>query len=230
MEGKTGADQLLLLMENEAIEFLKTTLGMDKLIPLLDWGERITTGSVGDIKPVAKKSIAYSMILMAAIFKPNTIDIAKTDSNAINLCEYMFNTWTRAIAYTKTEKIPNPNSYEIILSRFVDCANRLEKEDIFTNVNFSQLIDKLEGLKINFSNDQLSQEKRCIEINNVFKVWQNEFDVTSELIHIKLPEVEEIDQNYFYIYHLMLQCKDAAELVTNKTWSAIEERMYRVPS
>lgn len=64
----------------------------------------------------------------------------------------------------------------------------------------------------------------------LFETWLNAFDLNLDMINLSIEELEEIDENYFYIYNLMLQCKDAAELVTNKTWEAIEKRMYRVPS
>ena len=46
-----GADELLRLMEKEAISFLATPVGKQKLIPILNWAENITTGSTGDLKP-----------------------------------------------------------------------------------------------------------------------------------------------------------------------------------
>lgn len=58
---RAGADELLLLMEQQAIAFLDTPVGKQKLIPILNWGENITKGSTGDLKPVAKRAIANAI-------------------------------------------------------------------------------------------------------------------------------------------------------------------------
>ena len=55
---RSGADELLLLMENQAIAYLDTPVGKQKLIPILDWVENITKDSTDDLKPIEKRAIA----------------------------------------------------------------------------------------------------------------------------------------------------------------------------
>ncbi|MDJ0681429.1 MAG: NACHT domain-containing protein, partial [Xenococcaceae cyanobacterium MO_167.B52] len=84
-----GADELLLLMEKQAIAYLDTPVGKQKLIPILNWSENITRDSTGDLKPVAKRAIAYA----------NAYAIAYANAYAID----------NAIAYA----IDNANAYAI---------------------------------------------------------------------------------------------------------------------
>ncbi len=100
----------------------------------------------------------------------------------------------------------------------------------FSGVNLEQLRKKLEDMKTKIPNKHKSREVHQEFVKKLLETWLNAFDLTFDMINLSKTELKEIDQNYFYIYYLMLKCKDAAELVTNETWEAIEERMYRVPS
>ncbi|MFM7715626.1 MAG: NACHT domain-containing protein, partial [Microcystis sp.] len=61
MRGK--ADKLLLAMEKEAHNYLKTPLGQ-KLVPILQWADEMTKDSVDSpIKPVERRAIANSLVI-----------------------------------------------------------------------------------------------------------------------------------------------------------------------
>ncbi len=105
-----GADELLLLMEKQAIDYLDTPVGKQKLIPILNWAENITRGSTGDLKPVAKRAIAYAIDQMVDYIE----ELAKLPEifKDVNL--------TLLIAQLKTfkTKIPDDNQPREIRQKF----------------------------------------------------------------------------------------------------------------
>ncbi|MEA5535830.1 NACHT C-terminal helical domain 2-containing protein [Crocosphaera sp. XPORK-15E] len=64
-------------------------------------------------------------------------------------------------------------------------------------------------------------------INKLSQTWNNAFHLTPELVNLRIEELEEIDNNYFYINLLMVNCQKAAVNVSPKTWEGIEDRMLR---
>ncbi|MDJ0581071.1 NACHT domain-containing protein [Crocosphaera sp.] len=219
-----GADQLLLLMENETRKFLQTPLGMEKLVPLLEWGERMTNGSAGEMKPLAKRAIAYAYANAYpydnAYAKAYIKSYTKTYINAYE--NAYANAYFCAYADTYTDTIAEA------INKFIKLANILKKDKIFNEINYSQLLSQLEVLKTQIPDDELSREVRINFLKNIDQIWNNAFHLTPELINLREEALEEIDDHYFYINWLMLQCKDAAVNVSPQTWEGIEDRMLRV--
>ena len=175
-----GADKLLFIMEQEARNYLQTPTGKKRLIPLLEWAEKITKDSTGDIKPVAKRAIALA----------NALD------------------------------------------RFIDCSQQLQQAstmaEVFTQTDFPQLTRQLEALKNQIPSPQQSTAIKLKFIDTVRGLWLDAFQLTPELINLSLEEAIEIDQKYFYLNWLIIQCKEAAVKVSPKTWQEIEDKMLRV--
>ncbi|MGK7879908.1 MAG: NACHT domain-containing NTPase [Crocosphaera sp.] len=227
-----GADQLLLFMENEARKFLQTPLGIEKLVPLLEWGERMTNGLEGDMKPVAKRAIAnanaYAYAIANAYAYANSYAYAYAIANSYAIA-YAY-AIANAIAYANSYAYANPYAYAYAytIDQFIELANMLEKYKIFNEINYSQLLSQLEALKTQIPDDEASREVRINFVKNLYKVWTEAFYLTPELVNLTRQELDEIERKYFYINCLMLQCKDAAVNVSTKTWEGIEDRMLRV--
>ncbi|WP_373528343.1 NACHT domain-containing NTPase [Nostoc sp.] len=75
-----GADDLLLLMEKKAQQYINTS----KLQALLNWAEQVTSGSPGDFKPMGKRAVA----------------IANAYTNTITANAYTYGIIANGIAYS----------------------------------------------------------------------------------------------------------------------------------
>ena len=72
--------------------------------------------------------------------------------------------------------------------------------------------------------------KECQKfVNKLLKTWNNAFNLTPELLNLCIEENEEIDNHYFYINRLILDCQKVAVNISPTVWQEIEDRMFRVP-
>ncbi|MGL5079413.1 MAG: NACHT C-terminal helical domain 2-containing protein, partial [Waterburya sp.] len=97
--------------------------------------------------------------------------------------------------------------------------------DIFHNSNYHTLITQLQELETKIP-DKNQPEKIQIEfaqllINN----WLGAFHLNPEILNLSEEEIKEIDQQYFYINRLIVQCQETAVRISPQTWSEIEDRM-----
>ncbi len=162
------------------------------------------------------------MLSLTLLLTANAIAyaIANAIANAIAYANpYAYN---YAIAYA------NPYAYAIEEAlKYIQDLDKLP--EVFKDVDFSRLITKLKTLKTEIPDNQQPREIRKEFGLKIIKTLQLAFHLTPEIIHLSRQEVKEIDNNYFYIYNLILKCKTAALSVNNQTWNEIEDRMLRVP-
>ncbi|MGL5939547.1 MAG: NACHT domain-containing protein [Waterburya sp.] len=209
-----GADDLLLLMEKQARNYLDTPTGKQKLIPLLYWADEVTKDSQGDLKPVAKKAVA------------NALANANANANALANANANANALANALANANA----NANALANALDKFIEYLRELQKlPEVFNNLDYDKLIAQLQELKT-----QVPDKEQSIKIHQEFarriiNTWLKAFYLSPELIDLSREELEEIDQQYFYINWLMVQCKEAAVRVSPQTWSEIEDRMLLPP-
>ncbi|MEM8721668.1 MAG: NACHT domain-containing protein [Cyanobacteria bacterium P01_G01_bin.39] len=230
-----GADKLLQLMEQEARNYLQTPTGKEKLLPILQWAETITQDSTGEIKPVAKRaiSIAYAYAYANAIAYANTYAYSYAYAYAYAYA----NTYAYAIAnvYTNTYAYAYVNAsaftFTEILNVFIYYSQQLQTAsvtaEVFTQINFFSLTQQLTALKDKIPDRQSSTATRLKFINTINQLWLDTFQLTPELVKLSLSEAKEIDQTYFYINWLIIQCQQAAVKVTPETWQEIEAKMLR---
>ena len=117
------------------------------------------------------------------------------------------------------------------MKKFIESAQELARlPEVYANLDFQLLINQLETLKDNLpsENQPVSVHKKFAQ--KILNTWLSAFKLTPELINIPQEVLKEIDKYYFYILWLMVECKQAAVRVSPSTWSAIEERMLRVPT
>lgn len=240
------ADELFLLMEKEAQAFLEMPGGQQYLVPLLQWAERETEGSGGELTPVAKRTIAYTYananayayanarIYSNLLARANTLAnssvnslaraYVRIDTNALAL------TFARAYALTKNNASAYIDNQIYTLANLIESARELKKlPPIYQNLNLNRLIFQLNALKSKVPNTCQSPEVYRTFGKQIVHTWLAAFHLTPEMVDIPLEELKKID-DYFYINWLIVQCKEAAVQVSPKTWAGIEERMLRVPS
>ncbi len=214
MRGK--ADKLLLAMEKEAHNYLKTPLGQ-KLVPILQWADEMTKDSVDSpIKPVGRRAIANYLVIanvfaygIAIAYVPEIIHVI-----AIN------------IATVITEILFTPD----LIDEFVLLVNLLAQDRIVSKVNFYQLIADLEAFKQNIPDDKATKKERREFADQFLKMWNTAFNLTPELINLSThQEIGEIEKRYFYINRLILDCQKVAVNISPTVWLEIEDRMLRVP-
>jgi hypothetical protein len=236
MRGK--ADKLLLAMEKEAQNYLKMPLGQ-KLVPILQWADEMTKDSPNSpIKPVGRRAIAIAYT--NAIAYANAITYAHANANAYIIAIAIANTHTIAyanananahtiaIAYANVYAIAN--AIAITIDDLVKSANLFAQDKIFPSVNISQFIADLQTLEKVIPNDDKANRKERQEfINQLFKAWNEAFALTPKLLNFSSEQLEEIDNHYFYINRLILDCQKVAVNISPTVWQEIEDRMLRVP-
>jgi hypothetical protein len=216
MRGK--ADKLLLAMEKEAHNYLKTPLGQ-KLVPILQWADEMTKDSVDSpIKPVGRRAIAS--IAIAVI-----IAIAIANVYGITHCIAIAYAYAPDITYLITEMSYTPK----LIYEFVRLVNLFAQDRIISKVNFSQLIADLEAFKQIIPDDKATTKERQEFFDQLFKMWNTAFNLTPELLNLSNYEIDDIDNHYFYINLLILSCQKVAVNISPTVWLEIEDRMLRVP-
>ena len=229
-----GADELLLLMEKEAQEYIITP----KLQALLHWAEQATAGSESDLKPVAKRAIALANAnaIAFANINANTIAIviAFANGNANAIANAIAN--ADPIVYGNAYAIGNGNAYgntnantiAQVIADAITIVCELKELKIFKDVSFTVLITRLEALKAKIPDEKQPKEAHRTFAKRWLQTWLVAFNLPPELINLSEEEAEAW-KNYFYANYLIIQCKEAAVRVSPKTWAEIEERMLLVP-
>ncbi|GBE74046.1 hypothetical protein myaer87_12730 [Microcystis aeruginosa NIES-87] len=217
MRGRGKADKLLLAMEKEAHNYLKTPLGQ-KLVPILQWADEMTKDSVDSpIKPVGRRAIAS--IAIAVI-----IAIAIANVYGITHCIAIAYAYAPDITYLITEMSYTPK----LIYEFVRLVNLFAQDRIISKVNFSQLIADLEAFKQIIPDDKATTKERQEFFDQLFKMWNTAFNLTPELLNLSNYEIDDIDNHYFYINSLILCCQKLAVNISPTVWQEIEERMLRI--
>ncbi|ALF56464.1 histidine kinase [Nostoc piscinale CENA21] len=229
---RPNADKLLLQMEKAAQKYINTP----KLKALLKWAEQETTGSLGGIKPVGKRAIAYAIAYAYAYAITNFY--ADTNAYAIAIANAYGKANTNAYAIANAKAIANAiaiananaNAKDIAnaiaIAQSIEATRALEKLQIFNNLHFTNLIKQLQDLKAAIpDNNQLLTVKRKFA-KTIRQTLLKAFNLNLKMVSLSTKELEAWD-NYLYANYLILQCKQAAVIVSPQTWAEIEDRMLR---
>ncbi|MBE9090689.1 NACHT domain-containing protein [Microcystis aeruginosa LEGE 11464] len=228
MRGK--ADKLLLAMEKEAHNYLTTPLGQ-KLVPILQWADEMTKDSVDSpIKPVGRRALVYWLFIVnwVIIYIPDTISMKIADilfrliSNAQEIAKAYAHEFAYGITVTNSIVIPT-------IDQYVKLVNLLAQDRIVSKVNFSQLSADLEAFKQIIPDDKATKKEHQEFADQFLKMWNTAFNLTPQLPNLSTEEIREIDEHYFYINRLILDCQKVAVNISPTVWQEIEERMLRVP-
>jgi len=230
------ADHLLLTMEKEANNYLQTSLGKSKLVPILQWADEMTKDSTdSSIEPIKRRAIANAIAY--AIAYANAIAYASDIANIYAIiyanANAIANANTNAIAnviiYTNAYVTGQDIAYIIAIEELVKLANFFAMDRIFFSVNISQLIADLEDLKQVIPNNKANEKERQKFVDQLLKTWNTAFTLTPELLNLSVEEIKEIDSHYFYINRLILNCQKVAVNTSPTVWQELEDRMLKVP-
>ena len=183
--------------------------------------EQVTAGSESNLKPVAKRAIAYAYAYVYANALANANALAKAVVYANALANFI----AKALAYT----IANANDIALAIVDANVNARELEELKILKDINFTVLIARLEALKAQVSDDNQPLDVHRAFASRILQTWLNAFNLSRELVELSSEEAEAW-KNYLYANWLIVQCKAAAVRVSPKTWEEIEERMLLVPN
>ncbi|MFO0148310.1 MAG: NACHT domain-containing protein [Microcystis sp.] len=222
MRGK--ADKLLLAMEKEAHNYLKTPLGQ-KLVPILQWADEMTKDSVDSpIKPVGRRALAHWLVIFytCIIYIYNVIHIPNV--TAIIHSIVIAYAYAPEIAYLITKMSFTPK----LIDEFVQLVNLFAQDRIVSKVNFSQLSADLEAFKQIIPDDKAAKKERQEFADQFLKMWSTAFNFAPELLNLSINEISEIDRHYFYINRRILKCQKVAVNISPTVWQEIEDRMLRI--
>ena len=211
--GKQQTSDFFGVMAQTAKDFLQTQLGK-KFVPVLRWADRMTTDSVNSpIKPPGRRAIANAIAYDNA-YNAKTIAYAYSKINA------------KTIAYAHDNAIVNAYANAQLIEALITLAELFQQEQIFSTVNYQPLSTTLRE-KQDFLNTktQLTREEFYERIQAIFQVWNQTFSLTPDLLNFEFEEIENIDQQYFYIYCLMLDCQKIAPNLAPGVWAEIEDGM-----
>ncbi len=230
-----GADDLLWLMEQQARQYLTTPVGQKYLVPLLDWSEKMTAGSKSKLTSGKKRAIANAYVIAYAYANAYAIAnayanvLANAYANAYAITNVIANAYANAYAITNAianaYAIAYANANANALEKFIDVARELDKLEIYNRVNYNVLIARLEVLKARIPDDQQPRKVQRKFSQKIIQTWLEAFQLSLELVTIPQAELEEIDQQYFYVHWLLVKCKEAAMFVSPQTWQQLEEKM-----
>jgi len=138
------ADHLLLVMEKEAHDYLKTSLDKSKLVPILQWADEMTKDSLDSpIKPVGRRAIANVFAITKARAIANPIAYAAYNGNAYigNLIAYAYAYTGKAFAnaYIYTRNANANANIAHAREKLVELANLFVQDRIFSSVKLSSV-------------------------------------------------------------------------------------------
>ena len=239
--GLRKSDDLLLKMEQQ----IQTYVATPKLQNLLIWVKQITNSSEGNFNPIGKRAIAianaianvntndiiyFTIVNAYVIANFNANDYLILDLNAITLANAYIITNANTSINTNTN---TNNTFTFIINftddnaidKFVESAQLLERFQIYKDVNFTEIIARLNQLKNQVPDDNESDDVQRNFSQRLIKIWLEAFHLTPEMIDLSVEELNALD-NYFYANWLMIQCHEAAVRVSRNTWESIEQRMF----
>ena len=232
--GKQQTSDFFGVMAQVAKDFLQTQLGK-KFVPVLRWADRMTTDSVNSpIKPPGRRANAIANANANANANTASYAYAYTNANAIfyaytnanvNAISYA-NANVNAISYANANAYDYAYAYAKLIEALITLTELFQQDQIFSTVNYQPLSTKLREEQ-NFLNRKppLTKKEFQKRINAIFQVWNQTFSLTPDLLNFGFEEIKAIDQQYFYIYRLMLDCQKIAPNLAPGVWAEIENGM-----
>ncbi len=142
-----------------------------------------------------------------------------TDAN-IHASVYI-NTYAKSYAYA--------NAFINVYAGINSNINTLTNMNDIINLNANRLIQNVAGLHI-FDNINYQEIEDAIRSNNIqdhLNTWCKTLDIKLDWLNLLEPEINNLQQ-YFTANLLIMKCKEAAIEISNKGWTAVEEKMFRV--
>lgn len=241
--GKQQTSDFFGLMAQVAKDFLQTELGK-KFVPVLRWADRMTKDSVNSpIKPPGRRAIAYAYAISyydadaipnayahayyRADFIPNVHFIVYVIAyDYDNACAKAYDDAISMAIVNETDTDDYAYGYAELIKALITLTKSFQQDQIFSTVNYQPLITKLREEPDFFSTrTQLKWKEFEERIKAIFHVWNQTFSLTPDLLNFKFEEIKNIDDQYFYIYRLILDCQKIAPNLAPGVWAEIEDGM-----
>jgi len=250
------ADRLLLAMERQTMDFFNTELGT-KLIPILEWADRMTKDSVASpIKPVGRRANAYSTAksLLIAINSCNLSSPQKQIVHTVSVfplnyesdysagvCKYFFNKSPFYIIKNASEVHSEYVPYFLMIDDYAKVFDCWDNYKIFDQ----KILQKISDLLLIINNPSLNEDVIAIKYfhtknRNILQNFLDYLQIPIELMSEKYWISKDYDHGidimqlferlYFYSNRLILDCKAAAPNLTPPVWEGIEDRLLKPPT
>ncbi len=219
--GKQQTSDFFGVMAQMAKDFLQTQLGK-KFLPVLEWADRMTKDSVNSpIKRPRRRAIASTTVTTVAAVT------AYTNAFANGYTYVTANPYdTHAFDSVTVSLSSNANANAKFIESWITLTELFQKDQIFSTVNYQSLSTKLREEQDFFNTKpQLTDKEFKERIEAIFQVWNQTFSLTPDLLNFGFEEIGNIDQQYFYIYRLMLDCQKIAPNLAPGVWAEIENGM-----
>ncbi len=126
-----------------------------------------------------------------------------------------------------TRSIVDPTKQSIVYAcdRAIASLDDLAKFKFIKSSELNQIIARLEAIKAMEINTNQRDTTRQVLSKNILPTYLDAFALNEELVNVSEKEADAL-KNYFYINCLILDCKQAAVLVSHNIWKTIEARMF----
>ncbi|MBD2022394.1 NACHT domain-containing protein [Leptolyngbya sp. FACHB-36] len=240
---RSGADDLLIRMERKTRKYINTP----RLQALLHWAD-LRAAEGGPVKPAAKRAAALFLalvrdraldlvrVLHTDLARPlslvQTLDLVRAPSSVsmldlsravdlarpLNLDGVPARAQARSRAVTRT-----PRTIAQALTKAL--AQEFHQLKLFTEVNFTALIARLEALKLRepSSNQTDAQQEYHDRLS---QLWLSALKLDADLVDLTEPELQSLE-TYLYANWLIVRCRQSAVRVSPATWGAIEARLLK---
>jgi metal-responsive CopG/Arc/MetJ family transcriptional regulator len=216
--GRSGADALLLAMEQKA----RTHINSLNLVSLLHWADQATAGAKSNYKAAARRAVAIALAFCFLDFDCASQIALARDFAIATSCVLDSNF---ILAHDLAQNL-DCTCVPVLDQKFAHTLR--QAGEIFTSVNFSELIYKLQAFQsraLKSTQPHRMDQSLCGKVSQL--LWLDTFQLDPELVELSDEEVEAAEQ-YFYTTELIVRCKEAAVRVSPQTWEAIESRMVKV--
>ncbi len=220
-----GADDLLLALETQAQSCISTP----KLQGLLQWADRLTQAIDSPLSGATRRATLLFLVLisdpaldLACLLNPGLTRVLQmARSLALARVPEFAHTLSRTPARTV---IPVRALARALTEGLI---SELDKLKLSSSVNFKILALRLKELKAKAPDVRQPAAVHQDFVQRVAQVWFKALQLDAALINLSEAEFQALEQ-YFYIYWLLVRCKQTAVRLSPGTWQAIETRMLTV--
>lgn len=233
MPGRKGADDLLLMMADEA----QSRINISKLKALLHWVKATTEGSEGKYSPITKRATAIYLACALDRIRTHTqapaldcdLDLACALAYDLDrdLALALALSFARALTRAYALALGYDLALALALTRALAFTRALNRANIFRTINLTVLTERLKLFQSQVPDDNQPYEVRRAFADQIRQLWLDTLQLDPELLQWSEDELS-ILASYLYANELMVRCKEAAVRVTPQVWEGIEGRMLTV--
>ncbi|MBE9078530.1 NACHT domain-containing protein [Romeria aff. gracilis LEGE 07310] len=218
--GMKNADGLLAKMEVKNRHNLKT----DRLKYLLHWSERAAQSSA--YRPALKRAYAILLFFEVSLLFGNQFSYLSALRNEREVRKLMtLLDPALQIKPSLDAKLVQVLELAVVIDVAINIAKKVRKAEVLPEIDFAKLISKLVRLKAKLGRQKASDKLKTLVKTYVYRLWLA--TLRFEENQVKLSP-DELKQFLAYVKgnQLMIDCQQAAMLVSTEHWRQIETRMF----